>query len=265
MSGTAAYAILDRMVARASPQGKDILQSLAAGGQDAKSQRSLSVVLNYIGDVQTEMGDSRGAVASFREALAIREALAPADPRNALARADLIGSYLRVGDALARDHDDEAAAREYGRALPIAVAIEARDKGEVNSAADRAGVECRLAEIEARRGRPRDSLARYEIAIPRLEAVLRAAPGDVDEKYDVAVALLGRARSEADVAASSPSRDLWEKARASYSRSLDLWRSVEGHSPGDSRLEAGPPGPNLKAAEDGLARCDEALRRLAAR
>jgi tetratricopeptide (TPR) repeat protein len=246
-------------------RGRDILRSLAAGGQDAKSQRSLSVVLNYIGDVQTEMGDSRGAVASFREALAIREALVPADPRNALARADLIGSYLRVGDALARDHDDEAAAREYGRALPIAVAIEARDKGEANSAADRAGVECRLAEIEARRGRPRDSLARYEIAIPRLEAVLRAAPSDVDEKYDVAVALLGRARAEAEVAASSPARDLWEKARASYSRSLDLWRSVEAHSPGDSRTEAGPVGPNLTAAQDGLARCDDALRRLAAR
>jgi tetratricopeptide (TPR) repeat protein len=245
-------------------RGRDILQSLAQDGHDVKSQRSLSVVLNYIGDLQTEAGDYRSAVACYREALALREALAPADPRNALARADLVGSYLRIGDALLRDHDDDGAAREYARALAITVAIEARDKGEVNPAADRAG-EARMGEIEARRGRPAAALARYETAIPRLEAAHRASLEDVDDKYDLAVAVLGRARSEVALAAAGRSREAWQKARASYATTLDLWRTIDGHSPGDSRLEAGPLGPNLKAAQDGLARCDEALRRLAGR
>ena len=122
-----------------------------------------------------------------------------------------------------------------------------------------------MAEIETRRGRPAEALARYEIAIPKLEAVRRSDPKDRECQYDLAVALLGRARSEAALAASSGSGDLWEKARASYARSLDVWRSVEGHSPGDSRLEAGPVAPNRQAAQDGLARCEEALRRFAAR
>jgi tetratricopeptide (TPR) repeat protein len=122
-----------------------------------------------------------------------------------------------------------------------------------------------MAEIETRQGRPAEALARYESAIPKLEAVLRSDPKDRECRYDFAVALLGRARSEAALAAASGSRELWEKARASHARSLDVWRSVEGHAPGDSRLEAGPVASNLQAAQDGLARCDEALRRFAAR
>ena len=246
-------------------QGRATLQALVKAGHDVKAQRSLSVVLNYIGDLHTETGEYPGAVAAYREALAMREALAPADPRNALARADLVGSYLRIGDALAREKDLEGASREYARALPISVAIEARDKADPNAAADRAGVEARMAEIEARQGRPSAARARYEIVIPRFEAVVRTAPTDRDNKYDVAVALLGRAGSESALAASSGSRDLWEKARASYARSLDLWRTIDGHTAGDSRLEAGPVEPNVKAAQDGLARCDEAVRRLATR
>ena len=191
--------------------------------------------------------------------------LAPADPRNALAREDLIGSYIRIGDALAQQKDNEGAAREYARALPIAVALEARDKGDLNSAADRASVEGRMAEIETRRGRPAEALARYESAIPKLEAVVRSDPKDRECQYDLAVALLGRARSEGALAGSAGSRALWEKARASYARSLEVWHSVEGHEAGGSRLEAGPVGPNLAAAQDGLARCDEALRRFGAR
>ena len=252
-----ALAALERARATFAALGKD--------RHDVTAQRSLSVVLNYIGDIHAEAGDNATAVAAFREALALREAHAPADPSNALARADLIGSYIRIGDALARENDNEGAAREYARALPIVVAIEARDKGDLNSAADRAGVEGRMAEIESRRGLWRESLARYEVMIPRLEAVLRSDPKDRECQYDLAVALLGRARSETALAASSGSRELWVNARASYVRSLDAWRSAEGHTPGDSRLEAGPVGPNLKAAEDGVARCDEALRRLAAR
>jgi tetratricopeptide (TPR) repeat protein len=241
---------------------REMLQPLVEGGHDAKAQRLLAVILNRIGDIHNESGDYSIALPAFREALALREALAAVDPSNALARADLVGSYLRIGDALAREMDDEGAAREYARALPISVAIEDRKKGDPSAAADRAGVEVRLGEVEARRGRWRDALARYEIAIPRLEAVHQGDQKDPDYQYDLAAAVASRARSESAWAASSGSRDLWEKARASYAKSLGLWPSVEGHAPGDSRLEAGAVGPSRKAAEDGLVRCDEALRRL---
>jgi tetratricopeptide (TPR) repeat protein len=246
-------------------QARETLEPLVKERHDVSAQRTLSVILNYAGDLHAQAGEYPRAIAAYREALGLREALAPADPHNALARADLIGSYVRIGDALAATKDDEGAAREYARALPIVVALEARDKDDANSAADRAGVEGRVAEIEARQGRHPAALARYDVMIPRFEAVLRSSPADRDNQYDLAVALMGRGRSEAALAASSGSHDRWERARASYARSLGLLRTIDDHAAGDSRLEAGPVESNLKAAQAGLTRCDEALRRLAAR
>jgi len=241
-----------------------IMRSMAEGQHDATAQRALAVVLNYRGDVHEAAGDHGRALPCFREALGIREALAPADPRNVLARADLVGSYVRIGDALLRDHDDTGAAREYGRAFALAAAIEEAKKGDVDAAADRGGVEARLAEVDARQGRPQAALQRYEGIIPRLEAVLRVSAEDADDRYDLAAALAGRARAERQLATARRSTGDWQRARASYARSLELWRSLVTHRAGDSRLEAGPPPANLRAAEDGLAACDEALRRLAA-
>ena len=70
---------------------------------------------------------------------------------------------------------------------------------------------------------------------------------------------LGALALSAALGAATGSRAAWEKGRTSYAKSLDLWRSISGHKTGDSRLEAGPPTPNLRAAEAGLARCEAAL------
>jgi hypothetical protein len=56
--------------------------------------------------------------------------------------------------------------------------------------------EARMAEIQARRGHFAAALARYETAIPRFDAAFRASPEDVNAKYDLAVALAGRAFSQ---------------------------------------------------------------------
>jgi non-specific serine/threonine protein kinase/serine/threonine-protein kinase len=190
-------------------RSRDILRPLASGGRTTSARRALSVVLNYVGDMHADAGDFPGAVASFREALALREAMAPADPRNALARVDLLGSYLRIGDALAREKDDAGAMAEYSRAYAITVTMEERTKSEAGSP-DRAAVEVRMAEVEARQGRLRAALDRYERAVPRLEAACAAAVHDLDNNYDLAVALSGRARLEAQLAASAGTREAWE-------------------------------------------------------
>lgn len=228
---------------------------------DAPARRSLAVTLNKIGDELLKTGDPKGALLRFREALALREALAPADPKNMLVRSDLVGSYVRIGDLLDKANDPAGAADQYRLALPILDALCAKDPGSpAGAAADRAGVLARLADVETRMGRTAQALATFAVAVAAFEASLRVDPKNMESQYDLAATLLGQGRSLEQHAAQTASLEAWRKARTAFSRSLELWRGLGDREVNDSRLEVGSPADNLRAAQAGLARCDERLR-----
>src|SRR5688500_18277033 len=60
--------------------------------------RQRSTVLNRQGDVLRTQGDLTGALAAYRESLAVSQRLAGADPSNAAWQRDLGVSYSKVGD-----------------------------------------------------------------------------------------------------------------------------------------------------------------------
>ncbi|HKU25045.1 MAG TPA: protein kinase [Candidatus Sulfotelmatobacter sp.] len=84
----------------------DYLDSLSQEVKgDAALQRELAAAYQRIGDVQGQprqanLGDPAGAEASYRKALAIREALAASDPRNIEIRRELVPSYGKLSDLL---------------------------------------------------------------------------------------------------------------------------------------------------------------------
>lgn len=86
----------------------EYLDKLASeAGDDLSLQRELAAAYQKVGDVQGssvsagDLGDTQGALASYRNALEINEALLTADPANANARRDLGVSYYHLGSASA--------------------------------------------------------------------------------------------------------------------------------------------------------------------
>ena len=82
-------------------------------------QRDLSVSYNKIGDVLLAQGDAPGALAAYRDALAIRERLAAQDPGQADWQRDLSVSYNKIGDVLLAQGDAPGALAAYRDALAI--------------------------------------------------------------------------------------------------------------------------------------------------
>lgn len=87
------------------------LDSLAKEAEDDKTlQRELAAAYVKIGDVQgnsrmANLGDTTGALASYRKALAIRQGLAETEPANVEAQSELAESHERIGTIL-RDTGD---------------------------------------------------------------------------------------------------------------------------------------------------------------
>jgi serine/threonine protein kinase/predicted negative regulator of RcsB-dependent stress response len=103
----------------------EYLDSLASeSGDDQELQRELATAYQKVGDVQgnpysPNLGDSDGALASYRKALEIRERIAQANPANVEDLRALSSSLSRVGDILWAKGDAPAALETYRKGLAI--------------------------------------------------------------------------------------------------------------------------------------------------
>ncbi|MGA9772485.1 MAG: protein kinase [Blastocatellia bacterium] len=103
----------------------EYLNSLAReAGRDHSLLRELATAYQKVGDVQgnpyhSNIGDTEGAIESFRKSLDIREKLVADEPANTENRRDLTISYLRIGDVAWGKGDTELALEAYRKAIAI--------------------------------------------------------------------------------------------------------------------------------------------------
>ncbi|MGH9767973.1 MAG: serine/threonine protein kinase, partial [Blastocatellia bacterium] len=113
----------------------EYLDRLAAEtGNDPQLQQELATAYEKVGDIQgnpyrANLGDNKGALASYRNALAIRQALLARDQVNAKTRRELAGNYDRIGDVLRETGDLEEALKSYRQTLAIRQRLSAEDQG----------------------------------------------------------------------------------------------------------------------------------------
>ena len=111
----------------------EYLDSLAQEAEGEWSlQSELAAAYIKVGDVQGQsynanLGDTQGALASYRKALAIRQTLAVVDPENATNRLELAKSHNKVGDMLAKTGDLTDASASFREARLIAESLVAQD------------------------------------------------------------------------------------------------------------------------------------------
>jgi non-specific serine/threonine protein kinase/serine/threonine-protein kinase len=103
----------------------EYLDSLSSeGGNDPSLMRELANAYERVGDVQGyfysgNVGDTSGAMQSYRKALTIRQALAHKNPADNTAQSDLAASHIKMADALYSTGDKSGSLEQSRMALTI--------------------------------------------------------------------------------------------------------------------------------------------------
>jgi tetratricopeptide (TPR) repeat protein len=104
----------------------EYLEALSAESSNEPSlQRELASAYEKVADVQggfrtASLGDTAGAISSYRKALEMREALAAADPQDRDVRRELLRNHGKLSEILTGEGDTQAAIESSRRASKLA-------------------------------------------------------------------------------------------------------------------------------------------------
>jgi len=160
---------------------------------DAALQGELAAAYTKVADVQgnpyyPNLGDTSGAIASYRKGLELREALVAAAPKDVERRRDLCTILDRLGDTLVWTGDaaEGLALLERSRALREEVARDAPSHPKVRR--DLAVSSLKIGDVAQKKGDLPTALAHHRRALEGLEAVAKDHPEDVGAQHDAIVA-----------------------------------------------------------------------------
>jgi|GEM_PF-2606519 len=123
-------------------RGLEYLNSLAQESKDDPSlQIELARAYERVSNIQwhqyyANLGDTAGALASYRQALEIRESLLATHPSDAQIRRDTSAAYIGIGDLLAATGDTKGSLENYRKALAVREALSAADPANLQDRLD---------------------------------------------------------------------------------------------------------------------------------
>jgi eukaryotic-like serine/threonine-protein kinase len=159
--------------------------SQEAGG-DSSLMRELAAAYDRVGDLQggslyANRGDSTGALRSYRKALAIRESLAAAQPKDPKVQGELVADYVRVANSLESTGDFVAALNSLRQAVAMGERIAERtDDPKIRDGL--AGTYYFVGSLLSETGDSKGALANYQRA-----AAIRKAIAPADHRHAMLV------------------------------------------------------------------------------
>ena len=171
----------------------EYLDSLAKESSgDASLQRELATAYEKVGDVQgwdvrSNLGDTAGALQSFRKSLAIRQALAHDNPNDPQARSDLAEGYTKLGDVLIQSGDKIGSLKNLDQALEIRKQLAASAPDDKGSKLNLAIAYDGLANVLADDNKLEQSLEYTRQSLAIFESLLAEDPKDRRYLRDVAL------------------------------------------------------------------------------
>ncbi len=147
---------------------------------DVSLQKELAAAYERVGDVlgypySANLGDTAGALQSYRKALAIREPLAAAGSSDPALERDLVGNYFRVAQALESNGNFAEALDGLRKATPIAQRLAAGSNDPI-LADEYAGSYYFTALIQNQTGDLASAIANYRRGASIREAAVEAHP-----------------------------------------------------------------------------------------
>ena len=170
----------------------EYLDSLAQEAEGEWSlQGELAAAYMKVGDVQGQsynanLGDTQGALASYRKALAIRQTLAVVDPEDATNRLELVKSHNKVGDMLAKMGDLPDASASFREARSIAEPLVAKDPTSLDTGHELILTYTRSGYVLEDMGDNAASLASHREALAAAQKQMTYHPADPLACHDLA-------------------------------------------------------------------------------
>jgi serine/threonine-protein kinase len=146
----------------------------------------LSESYSRVGDVQEGLGSMHEALAAHRRALAIREALAAAQPANLQLRSALARAHFRIGIVLRPMGRLRDAIRSLERSLAIDEGLVRDNPTEVLFQEDLAWALHNLGVLQVQTGRPDEAVRSQERVLAIREAMTRVGPASPRLRSDLA-------------------------------------------------------------------------------
>lgn len=172
----------------------DYLDSLAREtGNDASLQGELAAAYLKVGDVQGQsyyanLGDTAGALASYRKALAIRERLVASAPGDIANRLELTRCLSKVGEIQAKMGDQSGADASYQRAISLAESLAAQDPASRETQNELYLAHTRMGYLREDMGDKTAALASHRAALLATQRLIEAHPSDPLACHDLATA-----------------------------------------------------------------------------
>jgi non-specific serine/threonine protein kinase/serine/threonine-protein kinase len=159
---------------------------------DAALQIELAEAYQRIGDVQgnhnfANLGDTAAALASYRKASSIHEALVASRPRSADAHRALAVGYIKIGDMLAQAGHTADAAQTYERALAVAETAYRLDSRSLEARRNLAFSHHKVGNALMATGDLPRALQHHSSALALRDAIAGDAPADVRARREVSI------------------------------------------------------------------------------
>ncbi len=209
--------------------GLEYLESLALdAGDDPTLQLELAESYSRLAALQgnpnyVNLGDTDGALRSYRESLAWAERYALTDPDSVRSQRMPGLAHSGMGDVLRLQGDQVAALAAYEQALQIAERLWATNPDDSEVALDLANAQIKIGAVDEAAGRHDSARARRERAVELIEATLARNPTD---KARVQLAMAHVQLGDSQRSAGDPTASL-----ASYEASLALRRALLEEAP----------------------------------
>jgi tetratricopeptide (TPR) repeat protein len=202
--------------------------------QDPELIHELAEAYRKLGDVQgnpveSNAGDSRGALANYRKALALREVARDETSSDTKVRMDYLTTLYRTANAEAESGDRVHALKLHQKSAVLAegwLQKESRDPDLLNTAAD---VYSQLSVVQRTGGASDSALASAKRSLALRQQALGLRPSDSQLQRAVAV-------SHWAVAAAEKSAGRPEEAVAEFTITVDLLRRAVAANPGNAKI-----------------------------
>jgi eukaryotic-like serine/threonine-protein kinase len=210
-------------------------QLLTANPKETKALRSVAMIEEKMGDVQSIMGDVTGAVESVRRSLAGYKSLAEVDQTNVRAQQFLAISYVKMGDVLGNSNfpnsgDQAGAMKSYRSSWAI---LQSLDKANPNDGETRRYlglIHERIGTMLEQEGRMAEALDSYRESQGIREELIASHPENADAARNAAVAheKMGNVMTAlGDLGGALESR----------TKSLEIFKRIAGDDPRDARAQ----------------------------
>lgn len=164
-------------------------------GGDRSIRRELASAYEKVGDVQgnpyqPNLGDSAGAMVSYKTSLALRKELVAEEPSNIEVQRELADSYDKIGDMMELSHNMDAASSSYREALTLRQSIFDRNPKEPESVRQLALSFEMVGEMRMKAGDNPGALKNYQKALDLRKSLVSLLPTEERAHRSLAVSYI---------------------------------------------------------------------------